>query len=81
MLGMVHQGQSLTFRVEPRQHRSRIHPCLDQLDRHLATDRLGLARQKNCAHAPLADLLDQRVPPGDDRTDPLARRDRCRAGH
>ena len=36
----------------------RVHPGLDQLERHLPLDRLGLLGQVDGAHAALADDLD-----------------------
>ena len=77
---VVHQRQRLPLGVEPGQHAPRIHPRLDQLQRHLTLDRFGLLGQVDRAHAALADHLDQRVPAGDDRADPFARRDPGRAG-
>ena len=79
-VGVVHQRQGLPLGVEPGQHAPRIHPGLDQLERHLPLDRFGLAGQIDRAHAALADHLDQRVPAGDDGADPFARRDPRRAG-
>ena len=65
-IGVVHQGQCLPLGVEPRQHRARVHPDLDQLERHLPLDRLSLTGPVNGAHPPLAEDFEQRVPAGDD---------------
>ena len=72
---MVHERQRLPLGVEPSQHRTRIQPRLDQLERHLPLDRFRLARQIHQPHAPLADHLNQRVPAGDDGADPFAPRE------
>ena len=63
---VVHQGQRLPLGVESSQHRARIHPDLDQLERHLPPDRLGLGGPVDGAHPPLAEDFEQRVPAGDD---------------
>ena len=65
-VGVVHQGQRLPLGVEPGQHRPRVHAGLDQLERHLPLDRLGLLGPVDGAHAPLAEDFEQRVPAGDD---------------
>ena len=65
-VGVVHQGQCLPLGVEPGQDHARVHADLDQLERHLAVDRLGLLGPVDGAHAPLAEDFQQRVPPGDD---------------
>ena len=58
---MVHQGQRLTFGLETGDHVPRIHPRLDDLERHLAADRLVLFGDKDQPHAPFADLLHQLI--------------------
>ena len=65
-VGVVHQGQRLPLGVEPGQHRARVHADLDQLERHLPLDRLGLLGPVDGAHPPLAEDFEQRVPAGDD---------------
>ena len=59
-VGVVHQGQRLPLGVEPGQHRPRVHPDLDQLERHLPLDRFGLIGPVDGAHAPLAEDFPQR---------------------
>ena len=66
-VGVLHQGQGLALLLEPLEHGSRIHPRLDQLERDLAFDRLGLLGDPDLAHPPFADLLHERVAAGDDR--------------
>jgi hypothetical protein len=70
-VGVVHQGQRLTLRLEARQDGFGVHPRLDDLDRDGALDRLGLLGHPDGAHAAGADLLDQLV---------LAREHRAGAG-
>ena len=65
-VGVVHQGQRLPLGIEPGQHRARVHPDLDQLQRHLTLDRLGLVGPVDGAHPPFAEDFQQRVPAGDD---------------
>ena len=76
---MVHHGQRLAFGIEAGQHRARVHPRLDQLDGHVASDRLPLFGQPDGPHAPFADRFDQLVAPGDHRAGlDLAGRGLCR---
>ena len=63
---VVHHGQGLPLLLEARQHGLAVHASLDQLQRHLALDRLGLLGDPDFAHAALADLLDEAVAAGDD---------------
>jgi hypothetical protein len=51
---MVHLGQSLAFGFEPGHDLSRVHAELDDLEGHLAADRLLLRRHVHDAHAPFA---------------------------
>ena len=62
---MVHQGQRLPLGLKTGYDRSRVHPRLDYLQRHLPADRTGLLRQKHDSKAPFSDLLDQGVGPDD----------------
>ena len=39
---MIHQRQCLTFRLEPRDDFARVHSQLDDFERHLPAQRLGL---------------------------------------
>ena len=56
-VGMVHQRQRLPLLLEALQHGFGVHAGLDQLERHLALDGLGLLGDPDLAHAPFADLL------------------------
>ena len=69
MLRVLHQGQGLPLRLEAGQDVARVHPPLDQLERHLAADRPELLGEVDRPHAPLADLLTDLVAIGDDRID------------
>ena len=60
-VGVVHQRQRLTLRLEASQDLSAVHPRLDQLDRDQPLDRLGLLGHPDRTHAALAHLLDQLV--------------------
>jgi hypothetical protein len=60
-VGVVHQGQRLPLRLEPRDHLTRIHPGLDDLQRHQPLHRRRLLGEVDGAHAPLADRLQQLV--------------------
>ena len=68
-VGVVHQRQGLTFRLEAGQDVACVHPALDQLQRHLAADRPDLLGEIDRPHPPLADLLADLVTIGDDRID------------
>ena len=69
---VVHQGQGLSLRLEPRQHRPRVHSLLDQLERHLPPHRLGLLGEVDAFPSAFADLLAELVPTGDDAADQRA---------
>jgi len=58
-VGMVHQRQRLALRLEARDHLLGVHAQLDDLERHLAPDRLELLGHPDRAHAALADLLQE----------------------
>jgi hypothetical protein len=58
---MVHQRQRLPFGLEASDDLGRVHAGLDDLQRHLAADRLFLLGHEDDAHAALADLLQQLV--------------------
>ena len=68
---MVHQRQSLPLGLEAGDHLAAVHPRLEDLQRHLAADRLGLFRHEDDAEAAFADLLQQLVRP-DHRAGTLA---------
>ena len=83
MFGVVHHRQRLALGLEPGDDLGAVHARLDDLERHLAPDRLLLLGHVDDAHAALADLLQQPV-----GADPRARpfrdrgvrdRDRIRA--
>ena len=69
-VGMLHDGQGLPLLFEALEHGLGVHARLDQLERHLALDRLGLLGDPDVAHAAFADLLDERVPAGDHSSQP-----------
>ena len=61
MLGMVHDRQGLAFGLEAGDDLAGVHARLDDLQRHLASDRLLLLGHEDGAHAPFADLLEELV--------------------
>ncbi len=67
-VGMIHHRQRLPLGLEAGDHLPRVHPRLDDLQRHPALDRLGLLGHVDDAHAPFANLLEQLV-----RADRIAR--------
>jgi len=75
-VGVVHHRQGLALGLEAGDDLPGIHPRLDDLERHFAAHRPGLLGDVDDAHAPLADLFQQRVR-ADDR--PGAFGDRPRA--
>ena len=58
---MVHQRQGLPLGLEAGDHLPGVHARLDDLQRHLAADRLLLLGHEDDAHAAFADLLQQLV--------------------
>ena len=58
---MVHQRQSLPFGLETGDHVAAVHARFDDLERHLAADRLLLFGNKHQSHTPFANLLHQLV--------------------
>ena len=58
---MVHPRQSLAFGREARHDFSRVHPELDELERHLPAYGLFLLGEIHGAHAALAEDLDDPV--------------------
>ena len=70
-IGVIHQRQRLPLGLEPRQDGPGIHARLDQLERNLPLDRLGLLGQVDAAHAPFADLLAELVSTRDHRIEQL----------
>ena len=60
---VIHQGQSLALGLEPSDHVAGIHPRLQDLERDLATDRLGLVGDENQPESALADLFHQPIRP------------------
>ena len=62
---VVHHGQGLSFGLETGDDLPSVHAQLDDLQRHLAADGLGLLGHIDHRHPPLADPLQQLVPPDD----------------
>ena len=60
-VGVVHHRQGLAFGLEAGDDLPRVHARLDDLERHLASDRLLLLGHEDGAHAALADLLEELV--------------------
>jgi hypothetical protein len=58
---MVHERQGLSFRLEPGDDLARVQPRLDDLEGHLALDRVHLLGHEDRPHAAFADLLQQFV--------------------
>ena len=58
---MVHHRQCLPLGLEPGNHLPGIHSRLDDLQRYLARNRLGLLGHVDDAHTPFADLLKEPV--------------------
>ena len=58
---VVHQGQGLPLGLEAGDHLPGVHARLDDLQGHLAADRLLLRGHVDHAHAPFADLLQELV--------------------
>ncbi len=65
-VGMVHHRQRLPLRLEPGDHLLGVHSRLDDLQGHLAPDRLLLLGHEDDAEAAFADLLQELVA-ADDR--------------
>jgi hypothetical protein len=61
---MIHHRERLPLRVEARQNALGVHAGLDELERDLPLDRLGLLGEVNRAHATFADHIDELVSPG-----------------
>jgi hypothetical protein len=61
--GVVQVGEDLPLDGEAREHLLGIEPRLDQLQRHLATNRSGLLGEEDDPHPPLAQTADQPVRP------------------
>ncbi len=72
-IGVVHEGQCLALRLEPGYDVARVHARLENLQGHLAADRLRLLGHEDDAEAALADLLEQFVG-ADDRAGAFAKR-------
>ena len=62
---VVHHGQGLPFGLEAGDHLARVHPGLDDLQRHATADGPLLLGHEHHAKAALADLLQQLVRPDD----------------
>ena len=62
---MVHQGQGLALGLEPGDDLPGVHAGLDDLEGHLALDRLELLGHEHHPEAAFADLLQQLVAPDD----------------
>jgi hypothetical protein len=73
---MIHQGQRFSLGFEAGDHRVSIHPQLDDLDGHAATDGASLLGEINHAHPPLTQESRNLV-----WADALRQRARWRAGH
>ena len=58
MFELVHQGESLAFRLEPGNDLFRIHAPLDELESHFAADGLLLLGLVNDTHAAFADFTE-----------------------
>ena len=58
---VVHQGERLPLGFEALDHLLGIHPGLDDLERDLSLDGLGLLREVDDAEAPLTERVDQGV--------------------
>ena len=58
---MVHQGQRLAFGLEAGDDLAGVHAGLDDLEGHLAVNRLGLLGHEHPAEAAFADFLEQLV--------------------
>jgi hypothetical protein len=75
----VHEPERLPLSREASQHRLRVRPRLDELDRDERLDRLALFGYPDGAHAAVADLLEELVASSDDGADERGRRCvRCR---
>ena len=62
-VGVVHQGQGLALGLEAGEHLAAVHAGLDELQRDQPLHRSGLLGHEDRAHAPLADLFQELVPP------------------
>ena len=60
-VGVVHHGQGLPLGLEAGDHLPGVHARLDDLQGHLAANRLPLLGHVDHAHAPFADLLQELV--------------------
>src|SRR5262249_39504776 len=69
--------QRLPLRLETRNHRTRVHAQLNDLERDVAPHRLGLLRQVNRPTATLADSLQHLITPN---ASAFFKRDTCRSG-
>jgi len=58
---MLHQCQGLTLRLEPGHDLLGVHPQLDDLERNLAGDRLGLLSHEHQPESTFPDLLEDLV--------------------
>src|SRR5205807_10536495 len=58
---MIHQRQRLPLRLKAADDLPAVHSRLEDLERHLAADRLLLLGHEDPAEAALADLLEQLV--------------------
>src|SRR5205085_8145753 len=62
---VVHHRQGLPFGLEAGDDLAAVHARLDDLERDLPANRLGLLGQEDDAHAAFADLLQELVPADD----------------
>ena len=58
---VVHQGERLTLRPEAGHDLFGVKPRLDELERDLAADRLGLLGEPDLPHPSLAYLLEEAI--------------------
>ena len=58
---VIHHRQRLTLGVEAHDHLRGVHPRLDDLQRYLAFDGLGLFGEPYLAHSAFTDLPEQAV--------------------
>ena len=60
-IGVAHQGQGLALGLEAGDDLARVHPRLDDLERHHPADRLVLLGHEDHAEAALADRFEELV--------------------
>src|SRR5262249_17531062 len=60
-VGMIHQGESLTFGLEASHNVTRVQARLDHLEGDVPADRMLLARQVDDAHTAFAEHADRGI--------------------